>query len=128
MNHDIVSDLLTRIRNAQSVKKREVSVIKSRHCLDILEVMQQEGLIRGFEVSGSQNVKILLKYSRGILPAMASLERVSRPGRRLYVQSKSLWKLNKGLGLYILSTPKGVLVDRDARKLNVGGEVLCKII
>ena len=128
MNHDLISDLLTRIRNAQSVRKSEVSTLKSRHCLGILNAMEQEGLIRGFEVSDKRNVKVFLKYSQNSSPVMASIKRVSRPGRPFYLQAKSLWKLNKGLGLYILSTPKGVLSDRDARRLNVGGEVICKIM
>jgi small subunit ribosomal protein S8 len=128
MKHDLVSDLLARICNAQSVGKNEVTVLRSRHSLNVLDVMLKEGLIRGFKACGNkQSVEVFLKYSKN-LPAITSIRRVSKPSRRFYVQAKSLWKLNKGLGLYILSTPKGVIVDRDARRLNVGGEVICKIM
>ncbi len=127
---DPISDLLTRIRNAQERGKAKVSSPASRLRERVLEVLQHEGFIRGFTTvqqgSGKAEIEIELKYFDGA-PVIRELQRVSKPGRRVYSSVKSIQRVADGLGVSILSTPKGVMSDHEARTQNVGGEVLCRV-
>jgi small subunit ribosomal protein S8 len=122
--------MLTRIRNAQMRKKSKVSTPGSRLRADVLEVLKTEGYIRGFSSTdlgnGRSEFEIELKYFDGA-PVIREIERVSKPGRRVYASVKNLPRINNGLGIAIVSTPKGVMADHAARDANVGGEVLCTI-
>lgn len=131
---DLVSDTLTRIKNAQNVRCKEIILYKpiSKLCIEILNILYKEGYIRGFNIVTSDNnnilsVKVLLKYDFSEQPMIKQIKRISKPGRRFYIPIKSLWKVNNGIGILILSTSKGLMTDEEARILNVGGEVLCKI-
>ncbi|MBT7451644.1 MAG: 30S ribosomal protein S8 [Rhodospirillaceae bacterium] len=127
---DPVADLLTRIRNGQRVGKSTVSTPASRLRGAVLDVLQSEGFIRGYEKSESDTGKpafdVSLKYSEG-RPAIKEIKKISKPGRRVYSGSKDLPRVYNGLGISILSTPSGVMSDLEARKQNVGGEVLCQV-
>lgn len=127
---DPLGDMLTRIRNAYGRRKNKVSTPASRLRARVLEVMKSEGYIRDFsEVdygNGKAEIEIELKYFDGA-PVIRDIARVSKPGRRVYVSVKSIPSVANGLGISILSTPKGVMADHEAREQNVGGEVLCQI-
>ena len=127
---DPLGDMLTRIRNGQSAKKDSVLTPASRLRASVLDVLQREGYIRGYskeDTTGPQaNIRIELKYFEG-QPAIQHLARVSKPGRRVYAGSTELPRVKNGLGITIVSTPKGVLSDAEARAENVGGEVLCQV-
>ncbi|MFQ5971536.1 MAG: 30S ribosomal protein S8 [Alphaproteobacteria bacterium] len=127
---DPIGDLLTRIRNGQRAKMRTVTAPDSRLRASVLDVLQKEGFIRGYSQlemrSGVRELTIELKYHEGE-PVIREIKRVSRPGRRVYSKIKDLRQVYGGLGIAILSTPKGVLSDNDARAENVGGEVLCHV-
>ena len=127
---DPIGDMLTRIRNGQRARKDTVVAPASRLRANVLEVLQREGFIRGFseyEISaGIREIKIELKYHEGD-PVIREISRVSKPGRRVYSKIKDLMRVYDGLGISILSTPRGVLSDAEARDANVGGEVLCKV-
>jgi small subunit ribosomal protein S8 len=128
--NDPIGDMLTRIRNAQERGKSKVSTPHSRLRENVLSVLQDEGFIRGFAVVQSGNnkaeIEVELKYFDGA-PVIRELHRVSKPGRRVYVSVSTLPTVYNGLGISILSTPKGVMSDADARAQNVGGEVLCTV-
>jgi small subunit ribosomal protein S8 len=128
--NDPLGDLLSRIRNAQQRKKTKVSTPGSRLRANVLEVLKTEGYIRGYTTvehkDGRSEFEIELKYFDGA-PVIREIERVSKPGRRVYVSVKTLPRVNNGLGISILSTPKGVMADHDAREQNVGGEILCTV-
>ena len=127
---DPLGDMLTRIRNAQMRKKSKVSTPASRLRRGVLDVLQSEGYIRGYAQvdfdNGKSEIEIELKYYDGE-PVIRRLERISKPGRRVYASVRSIPRVNNGLGVSILSTPKGVMSDHDARDRNVGGEVLCRV-
>jgi small subunit ribosomal protein S8 len=127
ITHDPISDLITRIRNAQMRNKSKVSTPGSRMRANVLEVLKSEGYIRGYatveHAGGRSEIEIELKYSDGE-PVIREIDRVSKPGRRVYVSAKNLPRVNNGLGISVLSTPKGIMADHDAREANVGGEVL----
>ncbi|MEN3386702.1 MAG: small subunit ribosomal protein [Hyphomicrobiales bacterium] len=127
---DPLGDLLTRIRNAQMRKKNKVSSPTSRLRAGVLDVLKTEGYIRGYasveHKDGRSEFEIELKYFDGA-PVIREIERISKPGRRVYVSVKALPRVNNGLGVAILSTPKGVMADHDARDQNVGGEILCTV-
>ena len=127
---DPIGDLLTRIRNAQERGKSRVSSPASRLRERVLEVLQHEGFIRGFATvqqgSGKAEIEIELKYFDGA-PVIRELQRVSKPGRRVYASVDTLPTVFNGMGISILSTPKGVMSDAEARTQNVGGEVLCTV-
>ncbi|PLX36901.1 MAG: 30S ribosomal protein S8 [Hyphomicrobiales bacterium] len=127
---DPLGDMLTRIRNAQMRKHSKVVSPSSRLRVRVLDVLQSEGYIRGYsEVdygSGRSELEIELKYFDGE-PVIREIERVSKPGRRVYASVKNIPRVSNGLGVSILSTPKGVMADHEAREQNVGGEVLCRI-
>ena len=128
--HDPISDLITRIRNAQMRAKPKVSTPGSKMRANVLEVLKTEGYIRGYasveHSSGRSELEIELKYFDGE-PVIREIERISKPGRRVYTSVKNLPRINNGLGVAIVSTPKGVMADHDARDANVGGEVLCTV-
>ena len=127
---DPLGDLLTRIRNAQMRKKSKVSTPTSRLRAGVLDVLKSEGFIRGYSTiehaNGRNEIEIELKYFDGE-PVIREIARVSKPGRRVYASVKALPRVNNGLGVAILSTPKGVMADHDARDQNVGGEILCTV-
>ncbi len=127
--NDPLGDLLTRIRNAQMRNKSKVSSPNSRLRESVLEVLKTEGYIRGYAVvekDGRSEIEIELKYFDGE-PVIREIERVSKPGRRVYTSVKNMPRINNGLGVTIVSTPKGVMADHDARDANVGGEILCTV-
>jgi small subunit ribosomal protein S8 len=127
---DPLGDMLTRIRNAQMRKSSKVSTPGSQLRRHVLDVLQSEGYIRGYSTvdfdNGRSEFEIELKYFDGE-PVIRDIERVSRPGRRVYASVKNIPRVNNGLGVSILSTPKGVMSDAEARDQNVGGEVLCRV-
>ena len=127
---DPLGDMLTRIRNGQSARKSVVSSPASRFRTNVLEVLKREGYIRNFSSvesdAGFKELKIELKYHEG-QPVISEIKRVSRPGRRVYFGIRDLPRVYNGLGIAILSTPRGVLSDNEARTANVGGEVLCHV-
>ena len=126
---DPIGDLLTRIRNGQLRRKSKISSPNSRLRTRLLDVLQQEGFIRGYaevEVKGHRELEIELKYHEGE-PVIRELKRVSTPGRRVYSSVSDLKSHRQGLGVSILSTPQGVMTDSSAREKNVGGEVLCQV-
>ena len=128
--NDPIGDMLARIRNAQERGKSKVSTPASRLRERVLEVLQNEGFIRGFTTvqhdGGKAEIEIELKYFDGS-PVIRELQRVSKPGRRVYASVATMPTVYNGLGISILSTPKGVMSDADARAQNVGGEVLCTV-
>jgi small subunit ribosomal protein S8 len=127
--NDPLGDLLTRIRNAQMRNKSKVSSPNSRLRESVLEVLKAEGYIRGYAVvekDGRSEIEIELKYFDGE-PVIREIERISKPGRRVYTSVKNMPRINNGLGVTIVSTPKGVMADHDARDANVGGEILCTV-
>ena len=124
--HDPISDLITRIRNAQMRAKSKVSTPGSKMRANVLEVLKTEGYIRGYseDATGAHpQLRIELKYFEG-QPVIREIERVSKPGRRVYASVKNLPRVKNGLGISVLSTPKGIMADHDARDANVGGEIL----
>ena len=126
---DPISDLLTRIRNAQMVSKASVSIPSSKVKVAIAQVLKDEGYIDGFQVKsegGKSELVISLKYYAG-RPVIERIERVSRPGLRVYKASAAIPQVMNGLGVAIVTTPKGVMTDRKARATGVGGEVLCYV-
>ena len=127
---DTLGDMLTRIRNGQTTNKKVVDTPASRFRKNVLEVLKREGYIRNFEEKemkpGINFFEIELKYYNG-KPVISEIKRVSKPGRRVYSSIKNLQKTYNGLGISILSTPRGVMSDNEAREANVGGEVLCTI-
>ena len=127
---DPLGDMLTRIRNGQNARKSVVSSPASRFRSNVLEVLKREGYIRNYSSvairPGLKELKIELKYHEG-QPVISEIKRVSRPGRRVYYGIRDLPRVYNGLGIAILSTPRGVLSDNEARTAKVGGEVLCHV-
>ena len=125
--NDPIGDLLTRIRNAQMRNKGKVSSPSSKLRESVLEVLKTEGYIRGYaavaHANGRSELEIELKYFDGE-PVIREIERVSKPGRRVYASVKNIPRINNGLGVAVVSTPKGVMADHAARDANVGGEIL----
>jgi small subunit ribosomal protein S8 len=128
--NDPIGDMIARIRNAQMRAKSKVSMPSSKQRERVAEVLKSEGYIRGYasvaHASGRNELEIELKYFDGT-PVIREIERVSKPGRRVYASVKALPRVNNGLGIAILSTPKGVMADHDARDANVGGEIICTV-
>ena len=130
---DPIADMLTRIRNAVAIKAEAVPVRSSKVVLSIAETLRDEGFIQSFEIAkdpktpAQNNVLIRLKYGRAGEQVITRIDRVSKPGRRGYTQKSALKPGLRGLGILVLSTPKGIMSDRQAREANVGGEVLCKV-
>ena len=127
---DPLGDMLTRIRNGQRARKTAVKVPASVLRANVLEVLKREGYIRGFNEAevkkGIKEFTVELKYHDGE-PVIRELSRVSKPGRRVYSKIKDLGRFYNGLGISVISTPKGVLSDNEAREQNVGGEILCRV-
>ena len=130
MMNDPLGDMLTRIRNAQTRGHRSVGTPASKLRMRVLEVLESEGFIRGYteveHADGKHEIEIELKYFEGA-PVIREIARISKPGRRVYASVKSIPRVQNGLGVAILSTPKGVMADHEARTQNVGGEVLCQV-
>lgn len=128
---DPISDLLTRIRNAQKAGHKVVEIPASKMKKSIAEILFDKGYIRGYKVVETSNkqgaIKIALKYNNDKSPVIRSLKRVSKPGLRKYVKSTELPRVLNGLGIAVVSTSKGVMTDKEARVQNVGGEVLCYV-
>jgi small subunit ribosomal protein S8 len=128
--NDPLGDMLTRIRNAQMRKKGKVTTPGSRIRANVLDVLKDEGYIRGYSMTelgnGRTEFDIELKYFDG-QPVIREIERVSKPGRRVYAAVDGMPRVGNGLGITIVSTSKGVMADHAAREANVGGEVLCKV-
>ena len=126
---DPIGDMLARIKNTQLRNHKKVEMPSSNFKMKIADVLKNEGYINGFNVDKNENKQILiidLKYNSGS-PVISVIERVSKPGRRVFSSAESLPKINNGLGIAIVSTPKGVMTDIDARKQRVGGEIICKV-
>ncbi len=127
---DPIGDMFTRIRNGQMRFLNTIDLPASNFRLKILEVLKQEGYISNYVLEekekNKKNLKVDLKYYEGS-PVIKEIKRVSKPGRRVYSRANSIPKIQNGLGLAILSTPKGVMSDNEARKNNLGGEVICKV-
>jgi small subunit ribosomal protein S8 len=128
--NDPLGDMIARIHNAQMRSKSKVSSPASRLRVSVLDVLKTEGFIRGYAAvehsSGHKELEIELKYYDGA-PVIREISRVYKPWRRVYVSVRNLPRVNNGLGISILSTPKGVMADHDARDNNVGGEILCTV-
>tara|TARA_B100001142_G_scaffold300436_1_gene325209 strand:+ start:33069 stop:33464 length:396 start_codon:yes stop_codon:yes gene_type:complete len=128
---DQISDMITRIRNGQKAGLFKIKLYtpSSTVCINILNVLYKEGFIRGFKINSKHplSVEVLLKYDSFGYPAIKQISRVSKPSKRVYTNIKILWNLKAGLGIFILSTPKGIMTHFDAKILNYGGEVLCSV-
>ncbi|MEC7179443.1 MAG: 30S ribosomal protein S8 [Pseudomonadota bacterium] len=127
---DPIGDMFSRIRNGQMRLLTSVVIPSSKFRRNILEILKNEGYIKDFYIEKSENnkisLKINLKYFEGD-PVIKEIKRISKPGRRVYSRATSIPKVMNGLGLAIISTPKGVMSDTDARKQNIGGEVICRV-
>ncbi len=130
MNTDPIADMLTRIRNASMVFHETVSIPSSKLKIELAKLLKEEGFITDYEVKEDgkfKSILITLKYDEKHKPVITKLERVSKPGLRSYSKAKNLPQVLGGMGVAIVSTSKGLLTDRKARKENIGGEVLCYI-
>ena len=126
---DPVGDMFTRIRNGQMLSLTRIDVPASKFRLQILEILKLEGFINNFFIEKNENINILkvdLKYYEGN-PVIKEIKRISKPGRRVYSRAISIPRIQNGLGLAIVSTSKGVMSDSEARKNNLGGEIICKV-
>ncbi len=127
--NDPIGDMIARIKNSQLRNHKKVELPSSNFKIKIAEVLKNEGYILNYKISTSENkpnLEIELKYNYGT-PVISTIQRVSKPGRRIFSSAESLPKINNGLGIAIVSTPKGVMSDIDARKQKVGGEIICKV-
>jgi len=129
---DPIADLLTRVRNAARARHQKVAVPWSRLKESIVKILIEEGYLKELKKvkaaqGGGEDLVIQLKFDRENRPIITGLKRVSSPGRRVYVGAKGLTPVRKGLGIHVLSTPKGILVDREAQKAKVGGELICSV-
>ena len=130
---DPIADMLTRVRNAVHLRRETVLVRSSKIVIAVTEALQREGFIKTFEIApnpktpAQNDIKVFLKYGRSGEQVINYIERVSKPGRRIYAQKENLKPIQRGLGCLVLTTSKGVLSDREAREANVGGEVLVKV-
>ncbi len=130
MTTDPIADMLTRVRNAVKARHPKVDVPASKLKIEIARILKEEGYILNYKVAEEgprKTIKIYLKYQANTKPVIASLERISRPGCRVYASHGEIPNVLGGLGVNILTTPRGVMTGRDARKQGVGGEVLCEI-
>ena len=125
---DPIGDMLARIKNSQMRNHKKVELPSSSFKTKIAEVLKNEGYIIGYKVENEKKPTLIidLKYNSGN-PVISTIERVSKPGRRIFSSAQSLNKINNGLGIAIVSTPRGVMTDIDARKQKVGGEIICKV-
>ena len=130
MMTDPIADMLTRIRNANSIHMKAVSMPASRMRVGIAEVLKNEGFIAGYDVEEKKpasELSIQLKYSEDGERVIRKIERISKPGRRVYSGTSELKPVLSGQGIHVLSSPKGIVSDRQAREMHVGGEVLCQV-
>ena len=126
---DPITDMLNRIRNAQAVLKPTVDVPISKIKLEICQILAKEGFIKAFEKKGRKNKKVIqiaLKYD-GKMPAISGIKRISRPGQKIYLPYKKIKRVKGGYGIAIISTSKGLMTDKEARRQKLGGEVICEI-
>ena len=127
---DPIGDMIARIKNAQMRNHKKIVLPSSKFKVKIADVLKKEGFIIDYKVNENEenksNLEINLKYNHGS-PVISTIERISKPGRRIFSSAESLPKINNGLGIAIISTPKGVMTDIDARKEKVGGEIICKV-
>ena len=126
---DPIGDMIARIKNAQVRNHKKVDLPSSKFKIKILDILKAEGFIIDYKINDENNkstIKVDLKYHSGS-PVISTFQRVSKPGRRIFSSAESLPKINNGLGIAIVSTPKGVMTDIDARKQKVGGEIICKV-
>ena len=126
---DPIGDMIARVKNAQARNHKKVDLPSSNFKTKIADILKNEGFIKDFNVISENNKPVLsveLKYYSGN-PVISAFERVSKPGRRIFSSADSLPKINNGLGIAIISTPKGVMTDIDARKQRIGGEIICKV-
>ena len=127
---DPIGDMIARVKNAQSRNHKKVDLPSSNFKAKIADILKNEGFIKDFKINTESNNKTILslelKYHSGN-PVINAFERVSKPGRRIFSSAEGLPKINNGLGIAIISTPKGVMTDIDARKQRVGGEIICKV-
>ena len=126
---DPIGDMLARIKNSQLRNYKKIEMPSSKFKAKIAEVLKNEGYIIDYKIISETKLpqlEIMLKYNSGN-PVISSIERVSKPGRRIFSSAESLPKINNGLGIAIVSTPKGVMSDIDARKQKIGGEIICKV-
>jgi len=126
---DNISDMITRIRNGQKAKLKEILLFwpTPKICIRILNILKTEGFIRGYSktiINNKEFVSVLLKYTEYEEPCIRKIERISTPGKRIFVKSKSFWKVNTGRGIFIISTPYGLCTDNKSRFFNYGGEIL----
>ena len=126
---DPIGDMIARVKNAQARNHKKVELPSSNFKVKIADILKNEVFIKDFKVNSEANKSVLsleLKYHSGN-PVISAFERVSKPGRRIFSSADSLPKINNGLGIAIISTPKGVMTDIDARKQRIGGEIICKV-
>ena len=131
MMTDPIADLLTHVRNANAIGRKKISMPASRTKVGVAQILQEEGFIQAYHVEPGQpssSLVIELKYGPDGEQVIRSIERVSRPGRRVYSPAAKIEPVLRGLGIYVLSTPRGIVSDRTARELNVGGEILCRVV
>ena len=127
--NDPIGDMIARIKNSQLRNHKKVELPSSNFKSKIADILKNEGFIKDFKVNSDDNKSVLsleLKYHSGN-PVISAFERVSKPGRRIFSSAESLPKINNGLGIAIVSTPKGVMTDIEARKQKIGGEIICKV-
>ncbi len=128
---DPIADMLTRIRNGSRVRFKSVDVLNSRINLNIAKVLKKSGYISGYDIKrdpqGHEVLKLYMKYTEAKRPAITDIQRVSKPGRRVYVNCEKIPKVLDGYGICILSTSKGIMTDKEAKELSLGGELLCNV-
>jgi len=131
MMTDPIADLLTQIRNANAIGAKRIRMTASRIKVGVAQILQEEGFIQSYEVEPGEpasRLVVQLKYGPDGEHVIRKIERVSKPGRRVYSPAARIPPVLRGLGIYILSTPRGIVSDRTARELNVGGEILCRVV
>jgi len=127
---DPIADMITRIRNAQMVKKETIKVPFSKFKMDILNVLKKNGYIKDFTKVGREPkrmIEITLMYNEDKTPKITEIRKVSKPSQRVYRKSKQIWPAKGGFGIYIISTPQGVMTNKEAKKKNLGGEILLEV-
>lgn len=130
MMTDPIADMLTRIRNASKAKHEKVDIPSSKMKIEIAKILKDEGFVKNVKLVKDRRqglIRVYLKYTEDELPVIQGMKRVSRPGCRVYAGNDAIPKVMRGLGTAILSTPKGIQTDKQARKANVGGEILCHV-
>ena len=125
---DPIGDMIARVKNAQARNQKKVELPSSNFKSKIADILKNEGFIKDFKITNDKKpiLTLELKYHSGN-PVISNFERISKPGRRIFSSADSLPKINNGLGIAIVSTPKGVMTDMDARKQKIGGEIICKV-